>query len=103
MPVITMGIVLVAFLAASTSLCPLVTDNINLETHQLGHKLRAPIQLPLRISVLDGNVLSLCGHARAAPAELPRHGSTHELDRTSIETLSEGLSSAAAPEPSLQH
>ena len=33
-------------------------DDINLETHQLGRKLREPIALPLRISVLDGDVLS---------------------------------------------
>ena len=33
-------------------------DDINLETHQLGRKLREPIELPLRISVLDGDVLS---------------------------------------------
>ena len=33
-------------------------DDINLETHQLGRKLRVPIGLPLRISVLDGDVLS---------------------------------------------
>ncbi len=33
-------------------------DDINLQTHQLGRKLRGPIDLPLRISVLDGDVLS---------------------------------------------
>jgi len=33
-------------------------DDINLQTHQLGSKLRIPILLPLRISVLGGNVLS---------------------------------------------
>src|SRR5262245_18965558 len=33
-------------------------DDINLETHQLGRKLREPIDLSLRISVLDGDVLS---------------------------------------------
>ena len=54
-----MGIVLVAFLAARIghgSAC--YHDDINLETHQLGRKLREPIGLPLRISVLDGDVLS---------------------------------------------
>ena len=34
-------------------------DDINLETHQLDRKLREPIELPLRISVLDGDVLSV--------------------------------------------
>ena len=33
-------------------------DDIDLETHQLGRKLREPIELPLSISVLDGDVLS---------------------------------------------
>ena len=54
-----MGIVLVAFLAAWIGAVPsCYHDDINLETHQLGRKLRVPIALPLRISVLDGNVLS---------------------------------------------
>ena len=54
-----MGIVLVAFLAARTSCGPsCYHDNINLETHQLGRMLRMPIGLPLRISVLDSDVLS---------------------------------------------
>ena len=52
-----MGIVLVAFLVARTDLSPCYHDDINLETHQLGRKLRGPIDLPLRISVLDGDVL----------------------------------------------
>ena len=33
-------------------------DDINLETHQLGRKLRKPIELSLRIAVLDDDVLS---------------------------------------------
>ena len=54
-----MGIVLVAFLAAWIARSPsCYHDDINLETHQLGRKLRKPIALPLRISVLDGDVLS---------------------------------------------
>ena len=54
-----MGIVLVAFLAARIHAVPsCYHDDINLETHQLGRKLRSPIVLPLRISVLDGDVLS---------------------------------------------
>ena len=54
-----MGIVLVAFFG-----CPdhrgtsSYHDDINFETHQLGRKLRVPIELPLRILVLGGNVLS---------------------------------------------
>ena len=50
---------MVAFLAARISRVPsCYHDDINLETHQLGRKLREPIELPLRISVLDGDVLS---------------------------------------------
>ena len=53
-------------------------DDINLETHQLGRKLREPIELPLRISVLDGDVLSfyVTKLAQSQP-ELPRNGWTH--------------------------
>ena len=57
-PDITMGIVLVAFLAAWIAGPLLYHDDIDLETHQLGRKLREPIALSLRISVLDGDVLS---------------------------------------------
>src|SRR5262245_58240071 len=37
---------------------PSYQDNINPETHELSPKSREPIGFPLRISVLDGNVLS---------------------------------------------
>src|SRR5262249_50723386 len=37
---------------------PSCYDDINLETYQFGRKLREPILLPLRISVLEGDVLS---------------------------------------------
>ena len=53
-----MGIVLVAFLAARIVGPSCYHDEINLETHQLGRKLRKPIALSLRISVLGGDVLS---------------------------------------------
>src|SRR4030095_4772826 len=33
-------------------------DDIDFETHELRRKLREPIELPLRISVLDGDGLS---------------------------------------------
>jgi hypothetical protein len=33
-------------------------DDLEFETHQLGRKLRPPIAFPLRISVLEGDVLS---------------------------------------------
>ena len=54
-----MGIVLVAFLAARIRSDPSrCHDDINLQTHQLRRKLRGPIDLPLRVSVLGGDVLS---------------------------------------------
>jgi hypothetical protein len=54
-----MGMVWVAFLAAR--ICPVPScyyDDVDLKTHELGRKLTEPIALPLRISVLDGDVLS---------------------------------------------
>ena len=95
-----MGIVLVAFLAARISRVPsCYHDDINLETHQLGRKLREPIALPLRISVLDGDVLSfyVATLAQSQPNCLGTGGLTSWIG-TTIDTLSEGLSSAAAPE-----
>jgi hypothetical protein len=53
-----MGIVLVAFLAAWIAPPYWCHDDINLETHQLERKLRVPIELSLRVSVLEGDVLS---------------------------------------------
>ena len=100
MPAITMGIVLVAFLAARIVLVPsCYHDDINLETHQLSRKLRGPIELPLRISVLDGNVLSfyVAKIAQSQPNCLGTGGLT-SCDRPTIDTLSEGPSSAAAPD-----
>jgi hypothetical protein len=64
-------------------------DDINLEMQQVGRKLREPIELPLRISVLKGGVLSFYVATLAArPAGLPRHRRTHELDRTVIDIVS---------------
>ena len=55
----TMGIVLVAFFGRLDRRVPsCYHDDIDLETHQLGCRLRGPIDLSLRISVLDGDVLS---------------------------------------------
>jgi hypothetical protein len=55
----TIGIVLVAFLAARGycvgSCCH---DDINFETHQLGRKRREPIELSLCVTILSGGVLS---------------------------------------------
>ena len=54
-----MGIVLVAFLAARMSGRPSRHhDDINLQPYELGRKLRELIELPLRIAVLGGDVLS---------------------------------------------
>ena len=76
-------------------------DNINLETHQLGRKLRGPIELPLRISVFDGDVLSF-DVAKLAQSQSNCLGTVASLAGSdpTIDTLSERLSSAAAPGPS---
>ena len=73
-------------------------DDINLETHQLGQKLREPIALPLRISVLGGDILSfyVAKLAQSQPNCLGTGGLT-QLVRPAIHTLSAGPSSAAAP------
>ena len=78
-----MGIVLVAFLAAWISGPSCYHDDINLETHQLGRKLREPIALPLRISVLDGDVLSfyVAKLAQSQPNCLGTGGLTSWIER----------------------
>ncbi len=78
-----MGIVLVAFLAARTHVPSCYHDDINLETHQLGRKLREPIELPLRISVLDGDVLSfyVATLAQSQPNCLGTGGVSSWIDR----------------------
>jgi hypothetical protein len=50
---------LVAFLAGPDRNGPsCYHDDINLEPHEVSRKLREPIKFPLRISVLEGDVLS---------------------------------------------
>jgi hypothetical protein len=58
-------------------------DDINLETHQLGRKLRGPIALPLRISVLDSDVLSfyVTKLAQSQPNSLETGGLTSWVER----------------------
>ena len=47
----------------------------------------SPSILPLCISVFGRRCsVLLCNRARVGPSELPRHGWTHELDRTAIDT-----------------
>jgi hypothetical protein len=79
-----MGIVLVAFLAARIHGVPSCDyDEINLETHQLGRKLRGPIEFSLRISILDGNVLSfyVAKLAQRQPNSLGTGGLTSQIER----------------------
>src|SRR5262249_15821119 len=61
-------------------------DHINLETHQLGRKLRGPIGLPFRISVLDGDVLSfyVATLAQCHPNCLGTSGLTSSIARRYI-------------------
>ena len=56
--VITMGIVVVALLAANADRRRCTHDEINLETNQVRRKLRQALRLFLRESVLDGDILS---------------------------------------------
>ena len=81
-----MGIVLVAFLATRTDLSLCYHDDINLETHQLGRKLGGPIDLPLRISVLGGDVLSfyVAKLAQSQPNCLETGGLTSCIARREI-------------------
>ena len=95
-----MGIVLVASWPPGSLVPSCYHNDINLETHQLGRKAREPIELPLRISVLDGDVLSfdVAEIAQSQPNCLDVW--THEVDRQFLtDTLSAGLSSAAARRP----
>ena len=57
--VITMGMVVVALLAANAAGRPCDHDQINLKTNQVRRKLRQALRLSLRKSVLDGDILSL--------------------------------------------
>ena len=81
-PIITMGIVFVAFLAARIGLSPPRHEDMDLETHQLGRKLGEPIELPLRIPVLDGDVLSfyVAKLAQSQPNYLGTGGLTSWVD-----------------------
>ena len=58
-------------------------DEIDLETHQLGGKLRSPISLPIRISVLGGDVLSfdIAALAQSQPNWLGTDGLTGCIER----------------------
>ena len=56
---ITMGMVVVALLAANAGRVPCGHDQINLKTNQVRRKLRQPLSLLLCKSVLDGDILSL--------------------------------------------
>ena len=88
-PAITMGITLVALWAAridrGTS-CH--HDDINLESHQFGHEFRISIGPSLRISVLEGDILSFdVAELAQSQAEWSRYGLSRELHRLSIGTL----------------
>ncbi len=56
---ITMGMVVVAFLAANAACRPCDHDQINLKTNQVRRKLRQALRLFLGKPVLDGEILSL--------------------------------------------
>ena len=56
-------------------------DQINAETNQLRRKVRIPIGLPLRISVLDGDVLPfyVAQLAQSQPKSLGTGGLTSQI------------------------
>ncbi|HEY7553603.1 MAG TPA: hypothetical protein VIH18_02240, partial [Candidatus Binatia bacterium] len=56
-------------------------DDINLETDEIGRKLRDPIDVSLRISVLDGDVLSfyVTKLAQSPPNRLGTDGRTNAV------------------------
>ena len=56
---ITMGMVVVAFLAANAGGRPCDHDQINLKTNQLRRKLRQALRLLLGKPILDGDIFSL--------------------------------------------
>ena len=75
---------MVAFLAAWIVPDPsCYHDDINLEAHQLCRKLREPIELPLSISVLEGDVLSfyIAKLAQSQPNCLGRGGLGSWIER----------------------
>ena len=55
----TMGIVLVAFLAARIGKVDVSDKHINLELHEFGHKAWDTIQLCLNVAILNQDVFSL--------------------------------------------
>ena len=71
-----MGIVLVACLAGRVAVGPPVTITVDLETHELGRKVRVvDLDFPFCRSVLDGDVFHLRrSQARAVPGGMPRYG-----------------------------
>ena len=85
-------------LAARISGSPPYHDDINLETHQVGRKLREPIALSLRIAVLDGDVLSfdVAKLAQSQPNCLGTGGIASWIE-SPIDSLCAELSLAAAP------
>ena len=74
----TMGIVAVACLAATSPWCSLGHDDINLETNQLGRQFGESLVLSLSPTEFDGEVLAfdIAQIAQARPQRLyPDHGS----------------------------
>ena len=58
-PTKTMGIVVVACLAARALATPTARMQIHRQADQLGREVGEPVEVPLRIAVLKGDMLSL--------------------------------------------
>ena len=101
--IMTMGIVTVASLAARVSCRTTRDDDVYLETHELGRERREAIEFSLCISPLNDNVfpLDVPKLAQTLPECLDA-GRDSGRGGTSLDILSGGFSSAAAPEPQPQ-
>ena len=68
----TIGIVLVAFLAATVAAEPRHDDDINLESDQLISQGREPVEFIIRVSRLESDILALYIASLRTPAGMNR-------------------------------
>ena len=97
-PVITMGVVLVAFFAARNSLhTPCGNNDFNVETEQLGGKVRQPLEISVCIPLLDNDVVLRNSQALEGLVGTLQRGPRHWLTQGRSETQFVEFSWAAAP------
>src|SRR5215831_913042 len=98
LPVITIGIVLVAFLAARISgSAPATTMTSTLRRTSSAASSGLRPLFPPHIGTRWRCSVLLCSQAHAEPPEIDRNGWTHYLGQTAIDNLFVGVSSAVAP------